>query len=106
MRGYTLIGLQSGTLIGGLYFQYFCAAKRDDYAEKYNSLGAGRSQETYDLYYDGFKKYERRQKLGKYFLLSAGALYAFNLLDVMLYDQERAYVSVTSSGKVQVALRF
>jgi len=75
-KGGSLIGLEAVALIGALAYR----TDSNDWYDTYNNLPAGLPEERYAFYFDGAQN--RRNSSNRLFWL-AGALYAYNLIDVM-----------------------
>jgi hypothetical protein len=93
-----VIGLtQSVTAAGGLFAWRSSENLEDKIAqlwETYDALPAGLPAADYDRAFDAAKSNEEkasdRDNIAKRFLWGAAGVYVFNLLDVALYDQQRA----------------
>ena len=75
-KGWSLIGLEAVALIGALAYR----TDSSDWYDTYNNLPADLPEERYAFYFDGAQN--RRNSSNRLFWL-AGALYAYNLIDVM-----------------------
>lgn len=75
-KGLVLMGLETVSLVAAISYR----TSSTDWKEKYDELGPGRPQADYDFYYDGASS--RRTRSNRFFWL-AGALYAYNLVDVI-----------------------
>jgi hypothetical protein len=118
-KGLVFAALQVGTLSGGLYYHLKPGSnelqRRADAAfAEYEDLGPGLPPAVYDEYFNmavelreaakrGSQRSEDSRRGRKIFLLSAGAVYVLNLLDVLLFDQEKILVSATQLHNTRVA---
>ena len=100
-KGYTFALLQTGTLGGAVY----CFLRSDDegWERKRDFASSAAEWEDFDKKARDAKD---RGELVKPLLIAAGGVYAINLLDVVLHKQEKLHVSLTPTGKVQVAVKF
>lgn len=118
LKGYTVALLEAGTL-GGSIFYFLKGTVSDAEATAlyvdYLNLGPGLSPEVYDRYFKKAQDAERDaqkadsiKRRRKVLLLSSGAIYILNLLDVALYDQSRVSVSMVRGQTTitQVSFRF
>lgn len=75
-KGLSLLGLEATALVLGMSYRL----SSNDWYAQYEELGPGLSPTDYDFYYNGAS--DRRSMSNRLFWL-AGALYAYNLVDVM-----------------------
>ena len=75
-KGLALLGLEATALVLGMSYRL----SGNDWYAQYEELGPGLSPTDYDFYYNGAS--DRRSMSNRLFWL-AGALYAYNLVDVM-----------------------
>lgn len=95
-KGLSLMVLETASLAAGIIFRL----NSNDWKDQYDSLGAGRPQIDYDYYFDGAN--DRRRWSNRFFWMS-GALYAFNLIDV-LWSQGQPAMSVQTRPRVPFEL--
>jgi hypothetical protein len=95
-KGFSLMILEAASLAAGITFRL----NSNDWKDQYDSLEANRPQRDYDYYFDGAN--DRRRWSNRFFWLS-GALYAFNLIDV-LWAQGQPAMSVQTQPRVPFEL--
>ena len=81
-KGLGLLGLELATLGGGIAFRI----SSDEWYDTYSKLSPGLSPDRYDYYFNGAS--DRRTMSNRLFWL-AGALYAYNLIDVLWMGNDR-----------------
>ena len=79
-KGWGLLGLETAALIAGIAYR----SDSNQWYDTYNNLPAGLNEERYEFYFDGAQN--RRNWSNRFFWL-AGALYTYNLIDVLWLDQ-------------------
>ena len=94
-KGFSLMVLETASLVAGIAFRL----NSNDWKEQYDSLNDPQS-EYFDYYFDGAN--DRRRWSNRFFWLS-GALYAFNLIDV-LWAQGQPAMSVQTRPRVPFEL--
>ena len=76
LKGLGLLGLELAALGGGIAYRI----SSNQWNDSYLSVGVGRPQDEYDYYFN--EASDRRAMSNRLFWL-AGALYAYNLIDVL-----------------------
>jgi hypothetical protein len=101
LKGYGLVVLQAGTLAGGIYYRM--NSDGDVWMEKFKRATDAR---LIDRYARKYQDAQDNKKWSRHLFWAAGGVYTINLLDALLYRQEKVSVSVMPSGMVRVAYRF
>ena len=96
-KGLSLLGLEASVLVLGLSYRF----SSNDYYAQYEELGPGHSPSVYDSYYNDAS--DRRSMSNRLFWL-AGALYAYNLVDVMWMGSNQISLNARVERKTDFAL--
>ena len=104
IKGYTISALQAGTIAAGVYYKL--NADEDKWFERYkNSNSSEEAARAYGQHRDA----QDNNKWSKRFFYTAGAVYVFNFIDVLLYEQKTAPLSMTLIGRntgIQMSFHF
>ncbi|MBA72974.1 MAG: hypothetical protein CMO73_09905 [Verrucomicrobiales bacterium] len=98
-KGLSLMGLEIAALSLGVSYRI----SSDDWFAKYESLGPDLTQKEYDFYFEGAS--DRRTSSNRFFWL-AGALYAYNLVDVMWMGGDGVSSVAQTDNKLDIGLGF
>ena len=96
-KGWTLMGLEAVSLIAGVGYRL----SSNDWKDQYDNLPAGLLQSEYDRFFDGAQS--RRQWSNRFFWL-AGAVYVYNLADVLMLGNGMAMSASPPAARRPLAL--
>lgn len=96
-KGWSLIGLEAAAFIAGIAYR----SDSNDWKDTYDNLPAGLPEERYAFYFDGAQ--DRRNRSNRLFWL-VGAIYAYNLVDVMWLDSGQTMNLRRSSLPLELGL--
>lgn len=97
MKGLSLLGLETAALALGMGYRM----SSNDWFAQYKDLGPGLSPTNYDFYFD--EASDRRTWSNRFFWL-AGALYAYNLVDVMWMGGDSVPMNAQIDKKMDLGL--
>jgi len=95
-KGLALMGLETVSLVAGIGYHF----SSNEWEDKYDNLGPNLPKKDYDFYFEGAR--DRRNWSNRFFWL-AGALYAYNWIDVMWTDSS-PMMSLSARSGVPLAL--
>lgn len=96
-QGWAILGLEAAALLAGMAYR----SNSNDWYDTYQNLPAGLTERDYAFYYDGAA--ERRTKSNRFFWL-AGAVYAYNWIDVLWRGADGAYAKVEAPAKWRLGM--
>ena len=97
VKGLSLLGVEVASLALGVGYRL----SSDDWFTQYEDLGPGLSPTDYDFYFN--EASDRRSWSNRFFLI-AGALYAYNLVDVMWMGGDQMPMSARVDKKMDLGL--
>lgn len=97
-KGLGLLGLELAALGGGIAYRM----SSDEWFDTYSKLSPGLSPDRYDYYFNGAS--DRRAMSNRLFWL-AGALYAYNLIDVLWMGNDRGGTSFARTLSLDLTSR-
>ena len=97
VKGLSLLGVEVASLALGVGYRL----SSDDWFTQYEDLGPGLSPTDYDFY---FNEASNRHTWSNRFFLIAGALYAYNLLDVMWMGGDQMPMNASLEKKTDLGL--
>jgi len=92
-KGFGLLGAEFTALVVGIGYRM----SSNDWNDQYNNLGPGASKADFDYY---FKEADRRRTISNRALFMAGAIYAYNLFDVLWMQDSRLPFSLELSDSL------
>ena len=97
IKGLSLLGVEVASLALGVGYRL----SSDDWFTQYEGLGPGLAPTDYDFYFD---EASGRRTWSNRFFLMAGALYAYNLIDVMWMGSNQIPMSAQIEKKTELGL--
>ncbi len=92
-KGFGMLGAEFTALVVGIGYRM----SSNDWNDQYNNLGPGASKADFDYY---FKEADRRRTLSNRAFFMAGAIYAYNLFDVLWMRDSGVPFSLKLSGSL------